>query len=387
MNIETPDVLVIGLGAMGSATVYQLAKRGVKVVGIDRYTPPHVYGSTHGETRITRQAIGEGHQFVPLALRSHRLWREIEAETGTALFHECGGIVMAREGLASHMHGQADFLGNTFAAAARYGIAHEALDANQVTARFPQFQLHGDEKAYYEPGAGFVLPEACVAAQLELAKRHGAALRFGEQVQRIDSNGGRTVVDTSQARYEAGQTIVCAGPWLPTLLPALAARVVVRRQVLRWFPVTADVSYRAEDCPIYIWHWGDGPDDVFYGFPQAGAERVIKVATEQVASTTTADGVDRRVTEAESAQMYLAHVAGRLRGVGGVAARTATCLYTSTPDANFIIDRLATAPDTIVVSACSGHGFKHSAAIGEAVAAMAVDSHTPDILQPFGLNE
>jgi sarcosine oxidase len=385
MPIETPDVLVIGLGAMGCATVYQLAKRGVKVVGIDRFTPPHIYGSTHGETRITRQAIGEGAQFVPLALRSHEIWREVEAETGATLFNQCGGIVMAREGLASHMHGQADFLGNTFAAAAHYGIAHERLDAKEIAARFPQFHLQGDETAYFEPGAGYVVPEACVSAQLALAARHGATLRFGEQVISIDESSGLAVVETTRTRYEVGLTIICAGPWLPTVLPQLASRVVIRRQVLHWFPVAHSVSYATPGCPIYIWHWGDGPDDVFYGFPQAGAERVVKVATEQVQTSTTADSIERQVSPAESHEMYRTHIAGRLNGVMDGATRAATCLYTSTPDANFIIDRLPDRPETIVVSACSGHGFKHSAAIGEAVAEMVERQATPEILLPFAL--
>ncbi len=385
MPIETPDVLVIGLGAMGSATVYQLAKRGVKVVGIDRYTPPHIYGSTHGETRITRQAIGEGAQFVPLALRSHDIWREIEAETGATLFNQCGGIIMAREGLASHMHGQADFLGNTFAAAAQYGIAHERLNANEIAERFPQFQLQGDETAYFEPGAGYVVPEACVSAQLALAARFGATLRFGEQVNSIDGASGRSVVETARTRYEPGLTIVSAGPWLPTLLPQLAPRVVIRRQVLHWFPVAENVSYTTPGCPIYIWHWGDGPDDVFYGFPQAGAERVVKVAAEQVQTSTTADTIERHVSPVESHEMYRTHVACRLKGVMDGATRAATCLYTSTPNANFIIDRLPDRPDTVVVSACSGHGFKHSAAIGEAVSEMVMRQATPEILLPFAL--
>ena len=397
MRIKTPDVLVIGLGAMGAATVYQLAKRGVHVVGIDRFSPPHIFGSTHGETRITRQAIGEGAQFVPLALRSHQLWREMEAATGASLFNQCGGIIIARAGAASHMHAQADFYGNTIAAAEAFAIPHEQLNAAEIEARFPQFALQGDEVAYYEPGAGFVFPETCVATQLQLAKQHGAALHLGESVQRITATAGGTVVETSQARYQAGTTVICAGPWMPTLVPSFASRVVVSRQVLHWFPVTDEVSYQSANCPVYIWHWGDGPDDVFYGFPQASGEPVIKVATEQSAykcnpestpvstPNTTPDTVCRDVSAEELERMFRRHVQHRLKHVNGAALRSATCLYTSTSDANFIIDRLPDQSDTIVVSACSGHGFKHSAAIGEAVAEMAIGGTTPDVLMPFQL--
>ena len=385
MTTETPDVLVIGLGAMGSATVYQLAKRGVKVVGIDRFTPPHTVGSTHGETRITRQAIGEGQQFVPLALRSHQIWREIEAHTGKHLLRQCGGLLIARAGLSSHLHGQADFLGSTIAAAHAFDIAHERLDAAAIVARFPQFLCQGDEVGYYEPGAGYLTPETCVSAQIELAQRLGADIRFNEKVERLVANGSRTQVVTDHSQYQARVTLVCAGAWIPQLVPRLNGVLKVRRQVLHWFPVDGPLSYQPRDCPVYIWHWGTGPDQVFYGFPQVGDERVIKVATEQDIHETLPDAVQRQVAVGESAKMYADHVAGKLRGIGATSVRAATCLYTNAPGANFVIDRLPEQPDTIVVSACSGHGFKHSAAIGEAVAQMAIGGATPDVLLPFSL--
>ncbi len=386
MGLETPDVLVIGVGAMGSATAYHLAKRGVNVVGIDRFAPPHIHGSTHGETRITRQAIGEGAQFVPLAVRSHALWREMERETGAVLFNQCGGLIMAREGLSSHMHGQADFLGSTFAVAVGFGIPHERLSANDIRARFPQFILQGDEVGYFEPGAGYLVPEACVATQLQLAAQHGATLHTNETVLSISKDAGGTVVETDRTKYQAATTIVCAGAWVPQLLPVLAPTLTVRRQVLHWFPVVDDTCYRAGECPIYIWHWGDGPDDVFYGFPQVGNIREIKVATEQMRDETSPDAVNRTVAIEEIDAMYRSHIHAKMRGVGAASTRAATCLYTCTPDVNFVIVRLPAQSDTIVVSACSGHGFKHSAAIGEAVAAMAATGVMPEILLPFQLD-
>ena len=167
--VETPDVLVIGLGAMGAAITFQLAQAGVRVVGLDQFQPPHPLGSTHGETRITRQAIGEGERFVPLALRSHQIWREIEAETGASLLNACGGLIMTRGGQRSRLHDQQDFLGNTIRAAERFHIAHQCWDATAIAAHYPQFVLQGDEQAYFEPGAGYVAPEDCVQAQLALA--------------------------------------------------------------------------------------------------------------------------------------------------------------------------------------------------------------------------
>ena len=379
-----PDVLVVGLGAMGSATAYQLAKRGAKVVGVDQFKPPHAFGSTHGDTRITRQAIGEGRQFVPLAIRSHEIWRDIERETGRTLLTQCGGLILARAGLASHLHEQRDFLGNTISAATEYGIAHEVLTAATIAARYPQLMLTGDETAYYEPGAGYLAPEACVSAQLELAARFGATLNTLERVLAIRREGGKTVVATDRGTYTPGTTIVAAGPWLPALLPQLAQRFIVRRQVLYWFEIAPDAHYSCDEFPIFIWHWGAGPDDVFYGFPQVGeGSRAIKIATEQCDTATTPEQVEREVAPEEIAAMFEQHVRGRMRGVTSHCVKASTCLYTNAPAANFLIDRLPDTPDMIVVSACSGHGFKHSAAIGEAVALMALSGQTPDVLRPF----
>jgi sarcosine oxidase len=384
--ISTPDALVIGLGAMGSATVYQLAKLGLRVVGLDQWSPPHAQGSTHGETRITRQAIGEGAHFVQLALRAHVLWREIERATQRPLLTQCGGLVIARAGLANTMHEQRDFHGTTVRAAQAYGIAHEVLDAAALAQRFPQLSFVGDETAYYEPGAGYLAPEACVSAQLTLAAEHGAALHLGERVTAITTTHGRTTVTTTQGTYRPRTTIVCAGPWLPALVPQLAPRLVVRRQVMHWFAMTPEARYGADEFPVFIWQWGPGPDDVFYGMPStdpASGVRSMKIASEQRIAATTPEAVARTVSADESAALYRTHIQARMPGVTPHCVRSATCLYTNIANANFLIDRLPDAPDLIVVSACSGHGFKHSAAIGEAVAAFAQSGSKPEVLAPF----
>ncbi len=369
---------------MGSATLYQLATRGIDVVGIDQYSPPHAFGSTHGESRITREAIGEGAQFVPLAMRSHRLWREIERKAGVELLHQCGGLIMARTGGDSHMHAQRDFLGNTIRLAEQFDIVHEVLDANEIASRYPQFQLAGDETGYFEPGAGYLLPEACVRAQLQLAHSLGAKLQLGEQVQSIIIEGERAIVKTDRARYAPDIAIVCAGPWLPGLLKGkIPHELVVRRQTLHWFAADNPRDYAAGRFPIFIWHWGNREDDVFYGFPDLGGG--VKIASEQMIASTTPETVARGVDPTESTAIYSTHIAGRMRGIGDRVVKSATCLYTNTSDANFVIDRLPDVPGVIVVSACSGHGFKHSAAIGEAVAEMAIAGSTPEVLRAFAI--
>ena len=384
MSTLRPDVLVIGLGAMGSATLYQLARRGVDVIGIDQYSPPHAFGSTHGETRITREAVGEGAAFVPLVMRSNVLWCEIERESGTHLFRQCGGLILARKGQQSQMHEQRDFLGNTIKLAGQFGIAHELLDAAAMQIRFPQMQLTGDEKGYFEPGAGYLLPEACVSAQLELARLRGARTHLCERVRSVIPDGDGAIIETEQARYTPKVTIVCAGSWLPQFLNNKITRhLTVRRQVFHWFANEQPRQYQyiPEKFPIFIWHWGSSGNDVFYGFPDIGGG--VKVATEQLIESTTVETVARDVDPAESAAMFATHVAGRLRGISAPAVNAATCLYTNTPDANFLIDRLPDSPNVIIVSACSGHGFKHSAAIGEAVAEMAMTNVTPKVLGAF----
>ena len=205
------QTIVIGLGAMGSAATYQLAKRGNRVLGIDRFYPPHVYGSSHGDTRITRQAIGEGSEYVPLVMRSHELWDEIERETGKKVLTITGGLIMsAVEGTRRH---GSYFFNQTVACAETYGIAHRLLDADEIKRRFPQFKLKGNERGYFEEKAGYLRPELCIEAQLELAQRYGAQLALDEHVLAFSAHtGDKVAVKTDKGEYEVEKLIISAGP-------------------------------------------------------------------------------------------------------------------------------------------------------------------------------
>src|SRR5271167_3484286 len=176
------DVIVVGLGAMGSAALYQAAKLDVRVIGIDRFTPPHDRGSSHGDTRITREAIGEGREFVPLVQRSHRIWEELETATGRSLLTRNGALILASQSVSGDHHGSSSFVQDTIGAAREFGIAHEVLAAGEIRRRYPQFKLSGDELGYFEPGAGFLRPEACVETQLMLARQLGAKVFTSETV-------------------------------------------------------------------------------------------------------------------------------------------------------------------------------------------------------------
>ncbi|MFH6786882.1 MULTISPECIES: N-methyl-L-tryptophan oxidase [Methylobacterium] len=383
---ERADFLVIGLGAMGSAALYQLAKRGARVVGLDRFAPPHEMGSSHGETRITRQAVGEGQDYVPFVLDSHRIWRDLEAETGERLLEACGALVMAPgTGTASH-HGKPDFVRNSIAAARAFDIPHEVLDGREVARRFPQFlNLEGDEIAYYEPGGGYVRPEACIAAQLARARQLGAAIRTGVTVRSVRRDGDGVRVETSAGTFCAGEVMVSAGAWTAPLLGAPFDRLLgVKRQLLHWYALDDGSTWPA-DAPVYIWMHGTRDTDYFYGFPPQDGERSVKVATEQYADGTTADAADRNVAPEESAAMYRSHIDGRLAGATPRVVRAAACLYTVTPDRGFIIDRHPDENRVLVVSACSGHGFKHSAGIGKAAAELLTEGRSAIDLAPFAV--
>ncbi len=384
---ERTDVAVVGLGAMGSATLYQLAKRGVAALGIDRHAPPHAHGSSHGETRITRQAVGEGRDYIPLVLNAHRIWRELEAETGDTLLVDCGVLVMGPGSGATSHHGKPDFVGHSIAGARAFGIEHEVLRGDEVARRFPQFTgLRGDERAYYEPGGGYVFPERCVAAQLARAAALGARVVTDTAVLSIAQDGDGVVIETDGGTVRADRAVVSAGGWTAPLLGEPFDHLLeVKRQLLHWYALDDATAYGA-GSPTFIHMHGPGDTDYLYGFPPVPGQTSIKVATEQYATSTTADAVDRTVTEAESAAMFADHVAGRLAGATPRVVGTAACVYTVTPDRGFIIDAHPRLDKVTVVSACSGHGFKHSAGIGEAVAQHLAEGRSRVDLAPFTLS-
>lgn len=384
--VQTCDIAVIGLGAMGSAALYQLARRGADVIGIDRYSPPHAYGSTHGETRITRRGIGEGEMYVPLAARSHEIWGELEAETGTTLFHEVGSLIVSEHDDAVVRPGRTGFIRRSIAAAQRFGIAHEILDAAEIRHRYPHLTPTDAEIGYFEPGGGFLVPEACVAAQIERAGALGVATLLGQQVVAIEANPGSVTVRMGDgSSVQAAQAIVSAGPWAPGLLGAPFDRLLKpTRQVMHWFALQAGASPAWANSPVFMWPHGQSEDGFFYGFPTLDGQS-FKTADEFYGAASDPDRIDRTVPAEDSQRMFDTHIRGRFTGVTARAVKTATCIYTATPDSKFLIDRHPDHPNVLVVSPCSGHGFKHSAAIGESVAQWVLDGQSVIDLSSFNL--
>jgi len=387
---NTADVIVVGLGAMGSAALYQLAKLGSRVIGIDRFNPPHDQGSSHGDTRITREAIGEGGEFVPLVLRSNQIWEELEAATDRSLHTRNGALILASQSIHGDHHGSTSFVEDTIRAAREFGIAHEVLDAGEIRRRHPQFTLSGDELGYFESGAGFLRPEACIEAQLNLARQLGGKAITSETALDIQQEKhGMVEVKTDRERYSAARVIVTAGPWISKLLGAEYAHYFqIYRQVLCWFPLARNhEQYSPERFPVFIWIVGDRPCDMLYGFPAIDGPRGgLKISTERYDATVDPDAVPRTVSDSEIAAMYNEHIGPHFPDVSGDYLHATTCLYTVTPDAKFIVDTLRDGENVMFASACSGHGFKHSAAIGEALAFWALERPLRVDLSPFRLD-
>jgi sarcosine oxidase len=385
---RTSDVLIIGLGAVGSAALYQASKRGVRCIGIDRFAPPHDRGSSHGDTRITRQAIGEGKVFVPLVLRSNEIWEELEAATGRSLMVRNGCLVLASANTPGSHHGSTSFVQDTIDAAQEFGVAHEVLSAAQIAERFQQFRLRGDEVGYFEAGAGFLRPEACIDVQLQLARKQGAQIFTDETVLDIQPGRNSVTVRTNKAEYSAGKVIVTAGAWIPKLLDENYSRYFkVYRQMLCWFRVATNSDrYTPPHMPVFIWITGNRPRDMMYGFPEIEVNGGAKIATEQYEATVDPDAVRRDVSGSEIDALYNEYIAPRFPDVSSECRRSTTCLYTVTPDAKFIINTMWDSHSVVFASACSGHGFKHSAAVGEALIVKALGQQSAIDLSPFRLN-
>jgi sarcosine oxidase len=363
--MATYDVIVVGLGGMGSSAAYQLAARGARVLGIDRHPPAHALGSSHGGSRITRQAYFEDPAYVPLLLRAAELWRQAEAESGRSLLHLTGGLMIGRP--------DSRVISGSLRSAEQWGLAYEMLDADQIRAAFPVLRPADDEVALHEANAGYVVPEATVSTHLELAARAGAELRHGEVVQSWTAGESGVEVVTDRERYSADQLVICPGAWAPQLLADLGVDLDVERQVQYWFdPVGGVEPFR--DLPVYIWQLT--ADNEFYGFPaMGGAADGVKAAVLHGGASCSPETIDRAVSDAEVAQIR-SHLTPRIPAFGGPLIRAVTCMYTNTLDHHFVIGRHPRHPRVAVASGFSGHGFKFVPVVGEILADLALDGKT-----------
>lgn len=356
------DVIVLGLGGMGSAAARHLARRGRRVLGIEQFTAPHDRGSSHGHTRVIRQAYFEHPAYVPLLLRAYELWREEESATGSRLLDLCGGLMMGDP--------DSEVVRGSRQSAQTHGLAHECLEARDIRRRFPAFQPGDRTVALYEPMAGIVYCEAAISAHLKSAARDGATLQFQEPVVEWNAHdSGAVTVTTARATYHAEQLVLTPGPWAPSLLSDLGLPLVVERQVLYWFqPSEGTARYQPDRQPVHIWQRSDGATP--YGFPAVdGPDGGVKAAfyRQHRSETCTPESVDRTIRPAEVDDMRAA-LREYLPGLDGPLVRATTCLYTMTPDHHFIIGTHPRHPNVHLAAGFSGHGFKFCSVVGEALA-------------------
>jgi sarcosine oxidase len=363
------DVIVIGLGGMGSAAAYHLAARGQRVLGLEKFGPAHNRGASHGGSRITRQSYFEDPAYVPLLLRSYELWDKLAKDSGRDVITLTGGLMMGRPDSLT--------VEGSRLSAEQWGLAHEMLDAAEIRRRFPTLTPKDDEVALYEAKAGFVRPETTVAAHLQLASLSGAQLHFNEPVKEWEAlpGGAGVRVITGDGVYTADRLVISPGPWAPQLLADLRVPFVVERQVQYWFEPTGGAApFLPERHPIYIWE--DAAGTQIYGFPSMdGVNGGAKVAFFRRGQVCTPEDIDRVVRDSEIAAIT-EHLAGCIPSLPGRFLRAATCMYTNTPDEHFII---ATHPDHAQVTvACgfSGHGFKFVPVVGEIIADLATTGAT-----------
>lgn len=369
------DVIVAGVGGMGSAACHHLAKRGQRVLGLERFDLGHAMGSSHGMSRIIRLAYFEGSQYVPLVRRAHELWRETGREAGMDLLYVTGSLDLAPEGAGPVESSRQSCLD--------HGLAHETLDRDEIARRFPAFHLPKGHVGLWQPDGGFVASERAIYAHAGLAQARGAEIRCNEPVLEWSptSHGGVEVV-TARGRYTAGRLLLTSGAWMDQLNPALAPHLRMVKQAIGWFSVKRPDLFRMGAFPVFILTVEEGN---FYGFPlwehpgfKLGGPHFAREPVDPRQP-------DRTPSERQVAALrgflsnYLPDAAGEPLGVKG-------CIYTVTPDEHFVIDRMPGAEQVIFASCCSGHGYKFASAIGEALADLATEGTSRFDLSPFALD-
>jgi sarcosine oxidase len=358
------DVVVVGLGAVGSATLYQLSKRGIQALGIDQFEPPHTLGSSHGETRITRLAVGEGEEYVAFAKRSHEIWAELEALSGKKIRTKTGGILLDSGVNPWAKHGVEGFWERTLRYAQNQQVSHRVLDLLETNTNFPAFQLPPTGKVYWEEEAGYLFPELAIKTQLDLAKKQGATIWTSSKVKSIQSEGVQFRIQLEGQEVLAKQVVLTAGGWVKDFLPnPTKKRLSICRQVLYWLAVEEEFT-DWQHYPVWMWGYGAAPEDFIYGFPSLDG-KTIKMASESFVEVAHPDQLSREVTAEEQELFWKTKVEGKLKGVKKQFLKTSVCFYTLTEDARFVVEEMEGNPNFLWVSACSGHGFKHSAALGE----------------------
>jgi len=366
-------VVVVGLGAMGSAACAHIARRGAPVVGLDRFSPPHDRGSTHGGSRIIRRAYFEHPDYVPLLRRALRGWEDLEARTGLTCLHRVGVLLIGKS--------DSEVLAGSRLSADRYDVPVRTLDPDQLAVAYPQFRLPEAMHGLLEPGAGFLVPENGVQGHLEVARQHGADLRYGVRVLGLEADERGGVIRTGDGEIRASRIVVTVGAWIDHLLPSLRPHVKFAPQLkhIVWFRPRDHAACTAGTMPAWVVDEGGAcGDGLYYGVPawpgQIGHPGV-KVGFHGPGPPVDPDdegrGPDPAVVErfGRDVHRFLPDV---LEGTEAAA----TCIYTMSPDRHFVIDRLPEAESVVFAAGFSGHGYKFAPVIGELLADLALKGHS-----------
>ena len=361
-------VAVIGCGAMGAASAWRLSQRGAEVVGFDRYSPPHDRGSTHGETRITRTAYLEGAWYVPLLQETFPLWRELESSTHSQLLTITGLLTLGRP--------DSNAVVATLSSARQHNLETRVLDAPEIRRLYPAHVVADDEVAVFDPQAGFVRPEMAIEAMLK-----GVEVRRNVTVTRVAARADGVEVDTGAGKERFDAAVLAAGPWVSELLPSLPVRI--ERQVMVWWALQSGSNHFAlEQFPV--WLREGTPHGDIYGFPSLDGKSV-KLGGHHNGEATDPSSVRRSVTDADLDPLRL-FVTTYLRGVTRSVVKSAVCLYTNTPDQHFVIDRHPESSRIVVLSVCSGHGFKFSPVVGDIAADLLLEDGTKRDISRFAMS-
>ena len=351
------DVIVAGVGAMGSAACWHLARRGKRVLGLERFDVPNAMGSSHGVNRIIRLAYFEHPSYVPLLRRAYELWRELEHLTNERLLFITGGVDAGWEG--------GRVVAGSLATCREHDLPHEVVTARELAARFPGYQLPDDYLAVLQPDAGFLASDRAIVAHAQLAMDAGAEIRAREPITHWEATpGGSVRVQTARGTYEAGRLILSTGAWIADHVPQLSGNATPERQVLGWFRPRRPDQFRLGQFPVGI---VEGERLIAYAFPEWGVPGLKIGVFNHLRERGHAEELSREPNAADEALLREAVRSYFPEGDGAVLGLR-TCMFTNVPDEHFVLDTLPNFPQVVVASPCSGHGFKFASVIGEILA-------------------
>lgn len=359
------DVIVVGVGGMGSAACYHLARRGVRVLGLEQFGIPNVFGSSHGHSRLIRMAYYEHPDYVPLLRRSYELWNALQDEFAIDLLTITGGLYIGPQ--------HSRLVSGSLEAARLHDLPHQELSSVQVAARFPQFHLPAGYGAMYEEPAGILQPDLAVSTHARGAISHGAELRGHEPVLDWTASSSGVQVTTSDGVYTAQRVVFCGGPWTTKLVADLGVPLTVTRQLVVWLACTSKLNYDVGAFPAWAMALED--ESLYYGTPQIAARPGIKVAHHKPGAAVDPDRVNRNVNAGEMTSV-IEGIQRLLPDLSGPVLSIDVCLYTNSPDGHFLVDRHPQQDNVIVACGFSGHGFKFVPVMGEALADLALNGTT-----------